>query len=85
MFAGLALPDSAAWQADVLAIWRGGRFPRGALRGDRADRRPRGARLPAYDALAMYEEMIVTGAWWDYVDAIADQRLGRSCGTTARR
>jgi 3-methyladenine DNA glycosylase AlkD len=23
----------------------------------------------------MYEEMIVTGAWWDYVDAIAGQRL----------
>ncbi len=23
------------------------------------------------DALPMYEEMIVTGAWWDYVDAIA--------------
>jgi 3-methyladenine DNA glycosylase AlkD len=24
----------------------------------------------------MYEEMIVTGAWWDYVDAIAAQRVG---------
>ena len=24
----------------------------------------------------MYEEMIVTGAWWDYVDAIAGHRLG---------
>jgi len=23
----------------------------------------------------MYEELIVTGAWWDYVDAIAGQRL----------
>ncbi len=27
------------------------------------------------DALPMYEEMIVTGAWWDYVDAIAAQRV----------
>ena len=26
-------------------------------------------------ALPMYEEMIVTGAWWDYVDAIAGHRL----------
>jgi 3-methyladenine DNA glycosylase AlkD len=24
----------------------------------------------------MYEEMIVTGAWWDYVDTIASNRLG---------
>jgi 3-methyladenine DNA glycosylase AlkD len=27
-------------------------------------------------ALPMYEEMIVEGAWWDYVDAIASNRLG---------
>jgi 3-methyladenine DNA glycosylase AlkD len=26
--------------------------------------------------LAMYEEMIVTGAWWDFVDSIASNRLG---------
>ena len=24
----------------------------------------------------MYEEMIVTGAWWDYVDSIAAHRIG---------
>jgi 3-methyladenine DNA glycosylase AlkD len=24
----------------------------------------------------MYEEMIVTGAWWDYVDVLATHRLG---------
>jgi 3-methyladenine DNA glycosylase AlkD len=28
------------------------------------------------DALPMYEEMIVTGAWWDYVDVIASHHLG---------
>jgi 3-methyladenine DNA glycosylase AlkD len=27
------------------------------------------------DVLPMYEEMIVTGAWWDYVDGIAAYRL----------
>ena len=27
-------------------------------------------------ALPMYEEMITTGAWWDYVDSIASHRLG---------
>ncbi len=24
----------------------------------------------------MYEELVVTGAWWDYVDVIASRRLG---------
>jgi hypothetical protein len=24
----------------------------------------------------MYEELIVTGAWWDYVDDIASHRIG---------
>lgn len=28
------------------------------------------------DALPLYEEMIVTGAWWDFVDAIASHQLG---------
>jgi len=32
-------------------------------------------RFQRIDALPMYEEMIVTGAWWDYVDEIAGHRL----------
>jgi 3-methyladenine DNA glycosylase AlkD len=28
------------------------------------------------DALAMYEEMITSGAWWDFVDAIASHQIG---------
>jgi 3-methyladenine DNA glycosylase AlkD len=28
------------------------------------------------DALPMYEEMIVTGAWWDFVDTIAAHGIG---------
>jgi 3-methyladenine DNA glycosylase AlkD len=74
-FAGLGWPDAAAWQAEVLAIWRCARFREERyaaieLTGVRAARG-----FQTMDALAMYEEMIVTGAWWDYVDAIATQRL----------
>jgi 3-methyladenine DNA glycosylase AlkD len=74
-FGGLAWPDAAAWQADVLAIWRGARFREERyaaieLTGVRAARA-----FQRIDALPMYEEMIVDGAWWDYVDAIATQRL----------
>jgi 3-methyladenine DNA glycosylase AlkD len=28
------------------------------------------------ETMPMYEEMIVTGAWWDYVDAVAIHRVG---------
>jgi 3-methyladenine DNA glycosylase AlkD len=27
--------------------------------------------------MKMYEELIVTGAWWDYVDGIASHRVGQ--------
>ena len=75
VFAGLAWPDAAAWREDVLAIWRGAHFREERyaaieLTGIRAARA-----FQHMDALGMYEEMIVDGAWWDYVDAIAGQRL----------
>lgn len=75
LFKDLDWPDSAAWQVDVLALWRGAthreeRYAAIELSGVRAARA-----FQRMDALTMYEEMIVTGAWWDYVDAIAGQRL----------
>jgi 3-methyladenine DNA glycosylase AlkD len=75
IFAGFTWPDSAAWQADVLAIWRGAEYreERHAaieLTGVRAARD-----FQRIGALPLYEEMITGGAWWDYVDAIAAHRL----------
>jgi 3-methyladenine DNA glycosylase AlkD len=75
LFADLVYADGAAWQADVLAIWRAAtfrelRYAAIELTGIRAARP-----FQTLAALAMYEEMIVTGAWWDFVDVIASQRL----------
>jgi 3-methyladenine DNA glycosylase AlkD len=75
VFAGIDWPDSAAWQADVLAIWRNAEFREERyaaieLTGVKAARA-----FQWIDALPMYEEMIITGAWWDYVDEIAGHRL----------
>ena len=36
-------------------------------------------------ALPMYEEMIVTGAWWDLVDGVATDRLGSLLRAHRRR
>ena len=75
VFAGIDWPDSAAWQRDVLTIWRGAdyreeRYAAIELAGARAAKR-----FQTIDALPLYEEMIVTGAWWDFVDEIAGHRL----------
>ena len=75
IFKDLIWPDRKAWQADVLALWRGAthreeRYAAIELSGMKAARA-----FQRIDALPMYEEMIVTGAWWDHVDAIAGQRL----------
>ncbi len=64
-----------AWRSAVLTLWRDAthreeRYAAIELTGARPYRAYR-----TLDALPMYEELIVTGAWWDYVDAIS-HRLG---------
>lgn len=64
-----------AWAATSLALWREARFREEsyaaiALTGDRRYRE-----YQTLEALPIYEEMIVTGAWWDYVDTIAVHRF----------
>ena len=76
VFAEAALDDAASWRALTLAIWRGARFreERYAAFELTGDKRARA--FHTLDALPMYEEMIVTGAWWDTVDVLAKFRLG---------
>lgn len=75
-FADHPLPDGPTWRATMLTLWRGAeyreeRYGAIALAGERRYRR-----FEDRAALPIYEEWIVTGAWWDYVDAIAAHRLG---------
>jgi 3-methyladenine DNA glycosylase AlkD len=76
LFAESPLASAEAWREAVLGLWRGARFreERYAAMVLAGDRRARGFRT--LDALPMYEEMIVTGAWWDLVDELASHRLG---------
>ncbi len=75
LFAGLRYQSADAWRDDVLMLWRGAHFREEryaaiALTGLRAVRAFQRA-----EALALYEEIVTSGAWWDYVDPIATQRL----------
>jgi 3-methyladenine DNA glycosylase AlkD len=75
VFAGLRLAPADEWREAVLYLWRNAeyreeRYAALWLAGD----------LDAVEyhtvaVLPMYEEMIVAGAWWDYVDDIATHRL----------
>jgi 3-methyladenine DNA glycosylase AlkD len=76
VFAALSWSCAEDCQADVLAIWRDAEFREERyaaieLTGVKAARA-----FQDLSAQPMYEEMIVTGAWWDFVDAIVAQRLG---------
>lgn len=76
LFPQIALPSAVVWQALVLTFWREAthreeRYAAIHLAGDR-----RADGFQTLDALPMYEEMIVTGAWWDYVDEIAANQMG---------
>jgi 3-methyladenine DNA glycosylase AlkD len=75
LFAGIDWPESSAWQADVLALWRGATFREERYAAIELAAVRTARRFQHVDVLPMYEEMIVTGAWWDYVDEIAGHRL----------
>jgi len=70
------LPDRVTFSATVLQLWRTAEFREERyaaidLSGHRAYRRWQDREL-----VPMYEEMIVGGAWWDYVDELAIRRIG---------
>ena len=76
VFSARPLASAAAWRRDALALWDGAthREERYAAIEWTGDLRARA--FQTLGALPMYEHMIVTGAWWDTVDALAKLRLG---------
>lgn len=76
VFAAHPLATFDEWRDTVLTLWREARFREEryaaiALGGDR-----RCTAFQILDALPMYEEMVITGAWWDLVDDIAVHHVG---------
>jgi 3-methyladenine DNA glycosylase AlkD len=71
------LESAERWRDACLAIWRGAeyrdeRYAAIELTGHKFYRE-----FQTLDAVPMYTEMIVTGAWWDFVDEIAKWRIGK--------
>lgn len=70
------LGSAGELRATVLTLWREAEFreERYAALALLGDRRYRAYRT--LDMLPLYEELIVTGAWWDLVDGVAIHRMG---------
>ncbi|ASR37107.1 DNA alkylation repair protein [Prauserella marina] len=76
LFTEFPLPDRESWLAAVTLLWREAayreeRYLAIDLTGHRAY-----ARWQTPDLVPVYEELVITGAWWDYVDVVAPKRLG---------
>jgi len=76
MFADVDLSKETIWRSQVLELWRGAtrreeRYVAIELSGHKL-----AAPYQTSAAMPLYEEIIVAGAWWDYVDAVASQRVG---------
>jgi 3-methyladenine DNA glycosylase AlkD len=79
-FARHPLADQAAWRAAVLLLWRDAerreeRYAAIELLGQRSY-----AAFRTLDLLPVLEEIVTSGAWWDYVDPIATHRLRELLG-----
>lgn len=76
VFAAYPLSDPGDWIDTSLELWRTAayreeRYAAISLTGYRLYRP-----FQTPDALPVHEEMVVDGAWWDYVDAVAIHRIG---------
>ncbi len=76
LFREIDLNTHKIWHQTVAELWRSAkyreeRYTAMALTGIKA-----AAEFQTPATMPLYEEMIVTGAWWDYVDEIAANRVG---------
>jgi 3-methyladenine DNA glycosylase AlkD len=70
------LSSELEWRRVALALWRKARFREERYAAIALTDLPRYLPFRTMASIPMFEEMIVTGAWWDYVDAIATHQLG---------
>jgi len=70
------LPDRPSWEAAVRTLWDHAAYREERYAAMALASHPyyRGYQDP--DTLGLYRHLVVTGAWWDYVDSIASHDVG---------
>lgn len=76
IFAENRLPTARVWRAACMALWRQAHYREERYAAIQLTGHKAYDDFQTLDSVAMYEEMIVDGAWWDYVDEIAADRIG---------
>lgn len=64
------------WRTKVLELWRGAKYREERYVAIMLTGHQRAEAFQTPSAMPLYEEIIVTGAWWDYVDDVASHRVG---------
>ena len=76
LFKAHQIETARGWRSTCLQIWREAEFREERYAALELTGVGLYRSFQTLDTVSMYEEMIVTGAWWDYVDPIASKRLG---------
>jgi 3-methyladenine DNA glycosylase AlkD len=76
VFPAHPLESFEQWRDSVLQLWREARYREERYAAIELAGYSRYRAFRSLEALPMYEEMITSGAWWDFVDAIATRQLG---------
>ncbi len=76
LFKAHPIETASLWRNTCLQIWRDAQFREERYAAVELTGVGLYRSFQTLETVAMYEEMIVTGAWWDFVDQIASNRLG---------
>jgi 3-methyladenine DNA glycosylase AlkD len=76
IFAEHPLSSREQWQGVALTLWRDAAFREERYAAVALTALEGYAPYRTMTSVPMFQEMIVTGAWWDFVDAIAGRQLG---------
>ncbi|MDE0643876.1 MAG: DNA alkylation repair protein [bacterium] len=70
------IADGGQWEREVLTIWRTATHREQRYGAIELAYAPPYRKLLTPERLPMLDEMVITGAWWDYVDQLAAKHMG---------
>lgn len=76
LFGELSFGSFRDWEKEVREVWRGAKFREEKYAAIRLCGLKSVQEFQTPAAMKLYEEMIVTGAWWDFVDELASHKVG---------
>ncbi|MBF8192503.1 DNA alkylation repair protein [Nonomuraea sp. K274] len=76
VFTGHRLETAPEWRRAVLSLWREAEYREERYAAVELSGFPYYREFQTLYTVPMYEEMIVSGAWWDLVDELATHRIG---------